>query len=75
MHFEAEIEWTLKMPLEAVINRVWRCTVRLWPSEFGDALAGFDGATLEEYLEAVDLEAGAMAAETLFIGKHVTVGM
>jgi len=42
--------------------------VRLRPSEFGDALAGYDRARLEEYLEAVDLERGAMAAETLFIG-------
>ena len=37
-------------------------------SEFGDALAGYDRARLEEYLEAVDLEASATAAETLFIG-------
>jgi len=34
-------------------------------SEFGDALAGYDRARLEEYFEAVDLEGGAMAAETL----------
>jgi len=36
-------------------------------SEFEDALAGYDWARLEEYLEAVDLEGGAMAGETLFI--------
>jgi len=36
MHLEAEIEWTQ------------RCTLRLWPSEFGDALAGYDRARLEE---------------------------
>jgi len=30
---------------------------------------------LEEYLEAVDLEGGATAAETLFIGSRVIVGM
>jgi hypothetical protein len=30
---------------------------------------------LEEYLEAVNLERGAMAAETLFIGYIVIVGM
>jgi len=42
--------------------------VRLLPSEFGDALADYDRARLEEYLEAVDLEGGATAAETLFIG-------
>jgi len=47
-----------EMHLEAMINRVWRCTGRPWSSEFGDALvAGFDRATLEEYLEVVDLEA------------------
>ena len=35
----------------------------------GDALvAGYDRVSLEEYLEAVDLVAGATAAETLFIG-------
>jgi len=68
MHLEAEIEWTQKMHLEAVIDRVWRWTLTLWPSEFGDALAGYDRARLEEYLEAVNLEGGAMAAETPFIG-------
>jgi len=71
MHLEAEIEWTQKMHLEAVIDRVWRCTLRLWPSEFGDALAGYDRARLEEYLEAVDLEGGTTAAEILFIGELV----
>ena len=33
-------------------------------SEFGDALAGYDRARLEEYLEAVEVEGGATAAET-----------
>jgi len=67
------------MHSEAVIERVWRCTWRprssalrcTWrpcSSEFGDALAGYDRARLEEYLEAVNLEGGAMATETLFIG-------
>ena len=56
------------MHLEIVIERVGRCTLRLCPSEFGDALAGYDQARLEEYLEAVDLEGGAMAAEIPFIG-------
>jgi len=37
-------------------------------SEFGDALTGYDRSRLEEYLEAVDLEGSATAAETLFIG-------
>jgi len=54
--------------LQAVIERIWRYTCRLCWSEFGDALAGYDRARLEEYLEAVDLEGRAMAAETLFIG-------
>jgi len=44
------------MHSEAVIERVWRCT----PS--------YNRARLEEYLEVVDLEGGATAAETLFIG-------
>ena len=43
-------------------------------SEFGDALAGYDRARLEEYLEAVDSEAGTTAAETLFIAELVIVG-
>ena len=43
-------------------------------SEFGDALAGSDRARLEEYLDAVELVGGAMAAETLFIGYLVIVG-
>jgi len=34
-------------------------------SEFGDELAGYDRAILEEYLEAVDLGGGVTAAETL----------
>jgi len=34
-------------------------------SEVGDALAGSDRARLEEYFEAVDLEGGVTAAETL----------
>jgi len=41
--------------------------------EFGDALAQYDRARLEEYMEAVNLEVvvqegGATGAETLFIG-------
>jgi len=45
-----------EMHSEAVTERVWRCTCRL------------DRVRLEEYLEAVDLEGGATAAETVFIG-------
>jgi hypothetical protein len=37
-------------------------------SEIEDALAGYDRARFEEYLEVVNLEGGAMIAETLFIG-------
>ena len=47
----------------------------LWPREFGDALAGYDRARLEEHLEAVDSEGGATAAETLLIVQLVIVGM
>jgi len=59
---------SLEIHLEAVIHWVWRCTLRLWPSEFGDALAGYDITRLGEYLDVVDLEGCAMADETLFIG-------
>ena len=54
-------DWaSLQTDLEAVINRVWRCTSRPWPSI---------------NLEVVEWEAGAMGAETLFIGLLVIVGM
>jgi len=61
-----------EIPFEAVIERVWRYTWRVRSSEFGDALGGHDRARLEQYLEAVNLEAvvqegGATGAETLFI--------
>ena len=45
----------LELHLEAVIEQVWRCTCRLWSSEIGGVQ------------EAVDLEWGATAAETVFI--------
>jgi len=61
--------------LEAVIIPVWRCTGRLWPSEIGNALAGYDRERLEWYFEAVHLEGGATAADTLLIGYRVIVGM
>jgi len=38
---------------ESVIDWVWRCTGRLWSSEFGDALGGRDGVNSEMHLEAV----------------------
>jgi len=66
---------SLEMDLESVIERVWRYTWRPWSSEFGDVLAGNDRARLEEDLQAVDLAGGATAAETLFIGLLVIVGM
>jgi len=56
------------MNLEAVIERVSRCAWRPRSSELRDALRGYDRAGVEMYLEAVDLEGGATAAETLFIG-------
>jgi hypothetical protein len=68
MHLETEIELTQKMHLEAMIDRVSRCTLRQKPRESGDALAGYDRSRLEEYLQAVDLEGGVTTAETLFIG-------
>jgi len=63
------------MYLKVVIERVERSTWRLWSSEFGDAVEGYDWARLEEYLEAVDLEGGTMAADTLFISLLVIMGM
>jgi len=57
-----------RVNLQAVIKRVWRYTSRPWSSEFGHGFARYDRWGLEEYLEAVDLEGGAMATETLFIG-------
>jgi len=56
MHLEAEIKWTQ------------RCTCRPESSELRDTLQSHDRVRLEEYLEVVDLEGGAMAAETVFIG-------
>jgi len=40
-----------KMYFEAVIERVWRCTWRLWLSELRDALGGRDPVNLEKHLE------------------------
>ena len=39
--------------LHPVVARVWRCTGRLWWSDFGDALGGRDGVNSEMHLEAV----------------------
>jgi hypothetical protein len=39
--------------LEAVIERLWRCTWRPRSREFGDALGGRDRARLEMHLEAM----------------------
>jgi len=52
MHFEAVIV-NSEMHLEAVIERVWRCTWRLRSSELRDVLGGRDRASLEMHLEAV----------------------
>jgi len=64
-----------EMHWEAMIERVWTCTWRPRLSELRDGLRGYDRVRLEEYLEAVDLEGGAIAAETLFIGSLGIVGM
>jgi len=42
------------MHLQAVIERVWKCTWRPWSSEFDDALGRHHQARVEEYLEAVN---------------------
>ena len=78
------VNWELH--LEGVIDCVWRCTWRPrmsalrctwmpWSSKFGDALAGYDRARLDEYLEAFNLAGGTMVTETLYIGWFVIVGM
>jgi len=41
------------MHLEAVIDRVWRCTGRPSSSEFGDALGGRGRVNSEMHFEAV----------------------
>ena len=43
----------LEMHLEAVIERVWRCTWRPGSSEPRDALGGQDGVNSEIHSEAV----------------------
>jgi len=63
------------MHLEAVIERVSRYIWSPRSSELRNALRRYDQARLKKYLEAVDLEGGLMAAETLFIGLLVIVGM
>ena len=57
----------LDMHWVVMIERVWTCTWRPRSSELTDALPGYDWGRLEEYLEAVNLDGGAMAAETPFI--------
>ena len=42
-----------EMHLEAVIERVWRCTLRPRSSELRYAFGGLDRASLEMHLEAV----------------------
>jgi len=54
------------MHLEAGIARVWRCNWSPRLSEHRDAHRGRVRAILEEYLEALELGGGAIAAETLF---------
>ena len=44
---------SLEIHLEAIIERVWRCTWRPWSSEFRDALGGCDWVRLETHFEAV----------------------
>ena len=67
MHLEAEIEWTRTMHLEAMIHRVWRRTLKMWMSQTRDALDGYDQAGMDKDMQTLDLEGGAMAADTVFI--------
>jgi len=41
------------MHSEAVIERTWRYTSRLYSSKFGDALGGSDGVNLEAIIVPV----------------------
>jgi len=41
------------MYLKAVIEQVWRCTLRLWSSKFGDAIGDWDWVNSEMHWEAV----------------------
>jgi len=52
MHFEAVIV-NSEMHLEAMIERVWRCTWRLRSSELRDALGGHDRANFQAVIERV----------------------
>jgi len=68
MHWEAMINgvwwctwrpWSNKLDMHLLAGIGWtpRWTLRLWPSEIGDAPAGYDRVRLEKYLEVVNLEA------------------
>jgi len=54
------------MHLEAMIDRVWRCTLKMRMSQIHDALDGYDQEGMDKDMETVDLEGGAMAADTVF---------
>jgi len=55
------------MHLEAVIERVWRCTWRPSSSEFGDALGGRDLVNLEIALGGRDLVNSEMHLEAVIV--------
>jgi hypothetical protein len=57
-----------EMLWDAMIERVCSCTWRPRSGELRDALQVGDQARSGVYLEAVDSEGSAMAAETLFMG-------
>jgi len=63
------------MHLEAVIERVWRCSWRPRSSELSDALVCHDRSRLEEYLEAVDLEVIQLKAVNLEAGNLDAVNL
>jgi len=44
----------LQLHSEALIEQVWRCTLRRSSSQFGDPLAGYDQERMTEYMQAVD---------------------
>jgi len=53
MHWEAVIEWVWRCTLRAVIEQVCRCTLRPWSSEFGGAIGDWDWVNSEIYWDAM----------------------
>jgi hypothetical protein len=59
------------MQLEAMIERLWRCTWRPRSREFRDALGGRDRARLVEYWDALNLEVVSSAGRRDGSGESI----